>query len=81
MAAVSPLLRELAGPVTVRLEREQGKRRTTWLAEYTINLEPANAQLSAKRDCPTTRTRKFLETRRWTNQKCEGVWLDPQHNS
>ncbi|MBL6704997.1 MAG: hypothetical protein ISQ06_02715 [Planctomycetaceae bacterium] len=76
MAAASPFLRELAGPVTVLVEREEGKRRATWLAASTINLVSVIAQLSAKRDFPTTRTRKFLETRRWTNQKCEGCgWI------
>ena len=78
---VSPFLRELAGPVTVRVERQEGKRRATWLAESTINLASVIAQLPAKRDRPATRTWKHLETRIWTNQECEGVWLDPQHNS
>ena len=81
VAAVAPLLRERTGPVTVSVEREEGKRRATWLAEFTINLVPLIAQLSAKRDCPTTPTWEYLEILSWTNQECEGVWLDPQHNS
>jgi site-specific DNA recombinase len=75
VAAVAPLLRELTGPVTVRVEREEGKRRATWFAEFTINLVPVIAQLSAKRDCPTTRTWEYLETRSWTIQETEGVWI------
>jgi site-specific DNA recombinase len=75
VAAVAPLLRELTGPVTVRVEREEGERRATWFAEFTINLVPVIAKLSAKRNCPTTRTWEYLTTRSWTNAKSEGVWL------
>ncbi len=75
MPAIAPLLRELTGPVTVRVEREEGERRATWFAEFTINLVPVIAKLTAMRNCPTTRTWEYLETRSWTIQETEGVWL------
>jgi DNA invertase Pin-like site-specific DNA recombinase len=75
VAAIAPLLRELTGAVTVHVEREEGKRRATWFAEFTVNLVPVIAKLTATRNCPTTRTWEYLETRSWTIQETEGVWL------
>ncbi len=66
VAAAAPLLRQLTGPIRIEQVSEKGKKKPTWIANFTVNLVPVLANLEAGKGHPTTSTWEFLNTCRWT---------------
>lgn len=67
VAVAAPVLRELTGPVIVRQRQETGKQKSTWIAEFTANAAPVLLVLARAKNCPSTRTLEYLNSRSWTN--------------
>jgi hypothetical protein len=66
VAQAAPILAELTGPITVKEGGERGTKGMPWVAEFTVNVVPVFAWLSASRDCPTTDAWAYLNNRGWT---------------
>ena len=62
IATLSPLLRELTGPIVVEQVHEPGKKKPICIAKFTVNAVPILAKLAASRNCPTTDTWEYLKT-------------------
>ncbi|MFP6901712.1 MAG: recombinase family protein, partial [Opitutales bacterium] len=76
VAQAEPVLREITGPVVVHIRNEPGKRRKTWIAEFTVNLVPVVAKLAAAGNCPSTRAWELLNTLSWTTGETSTVRLE-----
>lgn len=83
VAAVAPILRELTGPVTVTQEEQEGKWGAVWIARFAVNLVPAAARLTRRRNCPISGSWEFLNTRGWKSPlPCETrVDFVPKHEA
>ena len=60
------ILKRITGPIVIRQEQEEGKKKLTWIAEFTVNLVPVVAKLAAAGNCPSTRGWEYLTTHDWT---------------
>jgi putative heme-binding domain-containing protein len=75
VAQAAPIIRQLTGPIVVHQVKTKGVKKATWIAKFEANLIPVVTELARSRNCPSTGTLEYLETRSWTNQESEGVWL------
>ena len=66
VAESAPVLRELTGPIMVRIDREANGKTPTWTAKFAVNLVPVIAKLTKDKDCPIAGTWEYLHTRGWT---------------
>jgi len=74
------ILREITGPIVVRLEKEEGRRSAIWYADFSVNLVPVMLDLSRDASCPSARTWEYLNTRSWTVPQTAEVSLAPTPN-
>jgi len=64
IAKAAPVLRELTGPIVIQQQREPGKKRPEWIANFTIGVTSVMATI--RKDCPTRDIWEYLCTRGWT---------------
>jgi DNA invertase Pin-like site-specific DNA recombinase len=68
VAKAAPILRSLTGPILVtEAPWIKSARGTPWLAEFSVNMMPVLAELSAGRNCPTTDISDLLNAHTWTS--------------